>query len=81
MIDFKLLTEVTNALDRIFSDETRKHLIEASEHIKDAADEIAGAMFLVLEIVENITNGETSRDMLTAEVVGMLPDDLKEKKV
>jgi len=72
MIDWKLVTAVTEALDRIFNDENRKHLIEASEHIQNAADEFAGAAVLVFEIVENITSGNTSRDILTAEVVGMI---------
>jgi len=80
MIKFELLAEVLHIVERIYLDETRKHLIEISEHVKTAAGEIVDASMLVLEIVKNITEGNTSRDILTSEVMSMLPEHLKESK-
>lgn len=79
MLKFELLTGVVHAIETLWNDDTRKHLVEASEHIETAAGEIVDATMLVLEIIQNLKSGNKSRDILTAEVLGMLPEGTKAK--
>jgi len=79
MIKFELIVEVIHAVEKVFNDENRKHLIEASDHVVKAGEEMYDASMLVLDIVKSITQGNTSRNMLTSEVVSMLPEHWRDK--